>query len=141
MTKVSGQFIHGTIPQSRDCGCARCQMLEVKIEQLQQRMQGWDKAINVVKIEALEEIITKQKTIYRRFLFWAETKALLIIIGSILTTEVIILSNSFFIRTFSSRNLTFGFNDLTCSNISANRKNKAERLSSKASCLPANENP
>lgn len=64
MTKVSGQFIHGTIPQSRDCGCARCQMLEVKIEQLQQRMQGWDKAINVVKIEALEEIITKQKTIY-----------------------------------------------------------------------------
>ncbi|WP_392562540.1 hypothetical protein RHO12_03390 [Orbus sturtevantii] len=60
MTKVSSQFLHDTIPQSRDCGCARCQMLEVKIEQLQKRMQGWDKAINEVKIEALEELITKQ---------------------------------------------------------------------------------
>jgi len=27
-------------------------------------MQGWDKAIKEVKIEALEELITKQKTIY-----------------------------------------------------------------------------
>jgi len=64
MTKVSSQFLHDTIPPSRNYGCARCQMLEVKIEQLQKRMQGWDKAINEVKIEALEEIITKQKTIY-----------------------------------------------------------------------------
>lgn len=60
MNNVSGQFIHDTIPPSRDCGCARCQMLEVKIERLNKLMQGWDKAINEVKIEALEELLAKQ---------------------------------------------------------------------------------
>lgn len=59
MNKVSSQFIQDTIPPSTLPKCARCLMLKVKIEQLQKRMQGWDKAINEVKIESIEEFMNQ----------------------------------------------------------------------------------
>ena len=74
---------------------------------------------------------------YKRFLFWAETRLLLISIGSTLRNLVMMSCDSFFILTFSSKKY-LGFSALSNRTYS---KNKVDLGSSKLSCLPAKLKP